>query len=142
MLGRRDTAPLSWALAMHKLRIYRLILGAISPPIIGVCLGLIFAEVTSKQPSPFNIVELLGIFLLGFIFAGLQSAMYSLIMEFIVQRYKNNLQLFFIFSMALGGLAGLSLIVLFGFNINVFLIGIMVGALVGYVLYYLSKGKS
>ncbi len=122
-------------------RTYRLLFGIFAPPIFGAILFLIFAFVTETNTSLLNIGRILEylaqlhvVIFFAFVFVGIQSLAFSLIMEFVVRPKSLGLRYFLLISCILGLLAALVPGVLvddLGLFVSVgFLVGTFVGLLI------------
>ncbi len=128
----------------RRKRISRLIIGALAPvPIASaaVCIAL-FQTGYSIIALPFCYVFLIY---MGYMLVGIQSIVYSLLMEFVVSNIpiiKSNIILYILFSAALLGLCFTILCLDIDFSENILLqLGLFTGAVMGLILYPLNKLK-
>jgi ABC-type multidrug transport system permease subunit len=134
-------------LVMNPKRLERIIVGTFIPPILGGFLFYVYMMLVSTQEimdaslnfATMNftdlaayIVEFIGRLLVIIIFTlaffGIQSVLYSLIMELAVQKVSSDKLVIFI-SMLLGVLVASLFVSFVGFNVSI--IGGIVGLLVG-----------
>lgn len=134
---------MGYAVFKRKNRVIRLAAGLLLPGFLGAI--LFFAAVAiSTVSSDDNIVEIfsgffsiqmLGIILLSYLFVGLPSAIYSLLMEFVINPHTINNAFVIILSMLLGMLSGVVVFGIFGFVSLI--VGAVVGLIVGIMLRWL-----
>ena len=123
-------------------RAYRLLLGILAPPIFGSIMFLVFALVAQAITGQINIdrifeylAELHVIIFFALVFVGMQSLVFSFIMEFVVRPKFFGLKYFLLISCVLGILSGSIPGVLVD-DLDLFLpVGMLVGGLVGLLIY-------
>jgi len=129
---------------MKQSRKNRIIIGIIGPCILG---SLFFATAfyISKFTNDFSIPNLnefpeilLFSFIMSIPFMGIQSIVYSLVMEFFISKKIYNMYIFIGGSILLGTVAGMSLSLIATARIDVItVVGSLTGLILGYVLYLL-----
>lgn len=120
---------------MSSGRTDRIILGACIPPVLGSLIFYVFMFITNPSYSPVyiespiidSLTGVLYVTTISFIVFGIQSLLYSLLMEFAVQKINNDFLVFFI-SMVLGALIAKFM------GIHVQIIGGITGLIVGFFL--------
>lgn len=126
-------------------RIYRLIAGSLLPCPIGVTLDILLGAILTVNLSIFTELPML---IPGFIFAyrfiGLQSILYSIVMEFLVWRICGVNYKAILVSALLGALCGLSILFIPIDRIKfqageLVAIGSITGVICGLILYRLKK---
>lgn len=130
---------------MNSRRIERVILGACIPPLLGGFIFFIWISIMSTTPSyspEYTESPILHFFgglfyvpIISFFLFGMQSFLYSLLMEFVVQKISSD-ALFIAFSILLGALVP----IIFGFEAGV--IGGVVGLMVGCFLRLHIKNRA
>ena len=126
---------------MKQSRTNRIIIGVIGPCILG---SLFFVSVffLSKFANDFSIPNLNEFpemlffsFIMSIPFMGMQSIVYSLVMEFFISKKIDNIYIFIGGSILLGTVAGMSLSLMATARIDVFtVVGSLTGLILGYVL--------
>ncbi|XPF95302.1 hypothetical protein ACM9HF_04615 [Colwellia sp. RE-S-Sl-9] len=101
-------------------RTHRIIAGVVFPPLVGACLFFFFTVLQAGKGGASQVVTFFVMIIGAFVLMGLPSILFSLIMEFCVQRISNN-KIVIIVSMFLGVVCG----VLFG------VVGCIVGGATG-----------
>ena len=123
-------------------RANRILLGFLAPPISGSVLFVIYALVAETNAGPINIDRILEYFSIihiiiffAFLFVGIQSLAFSILMEFVVRPKFPKLRYHLLTSCILGFLSGLIPGVLVD-DLRLFLpAGMLVGILVGLLIY-------
>ena len=123
-------------------RIYRLLVGFISPPFLGSFLVVVSAQLSElgSEQSLYETVARIPVFTLmvfiaAMIFVGIQAFVYSLVMEFVVRPKVSRRNSFLVVSGLLGCLSALYPGLVFS-ALGMFLpTGFVVGGIVGLLLY-------
>ena len=128
-------------------RTYRLVVAFIAPPILGSVMFIMYSLIEGGRTGAINldlVFKMIGklpiIIFFAFIFVGLQSVAYSIIMEFAVRPIVRNQKYFILVSCILGFLSGLLPGIAVDALDKFFLpTGILVGVAVGFLIYTRSN---
>ena len=126
----------------RRFRAFRLLLGLVAPPILGSILFLILALIRDTSAGLLQIDRLFDYFaqlhvviFFAFVFVGIQSLAFSLIMEFVVRPGVSGLRYFLLISCLLGLLSGCVPGVLVDDLVSFLPVGALVGIIVGFLIY-------
>ncbi|WP_057833199.1 hypothetical protein [Colwellia sp. TT2012] len=123
---------------MFSGRMERILLGTAIPPILG---GLLYCVLMLLTSFKVGSIVLIPFIILGFIvLAGIPSLLYSLLMEFAIQKINND-KLVICISIVLSGFIGRVLGEIYWDPSIMSLIGGLIGLMVGYYLRWHIRGK-
>ena len=120
-------------------KILRIAVGTLLPPLIGGIIFFCYVALTNPSAEAEYLLPLIWVLAFSYVLMGWQSLFYALVMEFLVFDNTISTSKVILISAALGLLMSLSLFIFgksFFPNVNWVIpcIGIITGALVGYIL--------
>lgn len=119
----------------------RLLLGFLMPPILGVSLYLLAHWISMPEAQFTEVIAVLGLGIyFGFIFVGLQSIIFTLLMEFFVRKRITVDWTAIKISALLGLFAGITLVSILD-TLWILSFGVFVGAIVGWTLRRIEPHK-
>ena len=112
-----------------KGRIKRLLMGALAPPLVGAFLFMVYlGEYGQGMPRVIN--DLTAVLFLGYLLGGIQSFVYSLLMEFLINPKAKTDTIAIFISAVIGAASGLVI----DQSPELAAAGFLVGGFMGYIL--------